>query len=104
MFRRGAINDPELTMIFNTGVQWEADQAKSLLEQAGIPVLMMDHEDSGDYLRILGYGSPFGFDLYVSRANADRARALIEEVFSEDNSVSEEELERIALEAHSDEV
>jgi len=90
-------------MVWNTAAITQAEQAKSLLESEGIPVLLMDREDSGGYLRILGYGSPFGVDIYVSPKNAPRARKLLGEIFSEENSVSEEELERIALETHLDE-
>ena len=104
MFRKGMIDDPQLTPVHNAATITEAEQTKSLLEQAGIPALLMDREDSGAYLRVLGYGSPFGVDVYVSPENADRARQLIGEMFSEDNSVSEEELERLALETTSDEV
>ena len=104
MFRKGSINDPQMAYVFNAATILEAQQAKALLEKEGIPALLMDREDSGGYLRILGCGSPFGVDVYVSPENADRAKKLIEEIFSEENSVTEEELERIALETRSDEV
>ena len=90
--------------VYNAATIMEAEQVKSVLEGEGIPALLMDREDSGGYLRILGCGSPFGVDVYVSPENADRAKKLIEEIFSEENSVTEEELERIALETRSDEV
>ena len=99
MFRKGGLKDPELVLIYNTASKWEADQAKSLLEKEGIPALLMDREDSGAYLRILGYGSPFGVDVYVSLENESRAKQVIAEVFSEDNSVTDEELEELALKA-----
>ena len=97
MFRKGSIQDPELVMIYNTGSKWEADQAKSLLENEGIPALLMDREDSGDYLRVLGFGSPFGVDVYVNRKHAEQAKRLIEEAFSEMEDISEEELAELAM-------
>ena len=97
MFRKGAIQDPEVVMIFNAASKWEADLAKSLLENAGIPAMLMDREDSGDYLRVLGFGSPFGVDVYVNKEYADRAAALLEETFSEMEDVSEEELAQLAM-------
>ena len=104
MFRRDGLNDPKLAKVYNAATVTEAEQAKSLLENVGIPALLMDREDSGAYLRILGYGSPFGVDVYVSPENAERAKRLIEETFSEENSVTEEELEQLAMETDSDEV
>ena len=98
MFRKGSIQDPELTMVYSAADMMEAEHAKSILGNEGIPSLLMDREDSGQYLRILGYGSPFGIDVYVSNENAQRAREILAYIFAEDNSVSEEELEELALE------
>ena len=103
MFRKGGLKDPELVLIYNTASKWEADQAKSLLEKEGIPALLMDREDSGDYLRVLGFGSPFGVDVYVNRSHADRAARLLEEAFSELEDVSEEELAQLAMSAKPEE-
>ena len=99
MFRKGSINDPQIVPVYNAATIMEAEQVKSVLEGEGIPSLLMDREDSGAYLRILGYGSPFGVDVYVSLENESRAKQVIAEVFSEDNSVTEEELEELALKA-----
>ena len=82
MFRKGEIKDPELVKICNTASKWEADQVKNLLEKEGIPALVMDREDSGDYLRVLGFGSPFGVDVYVNSQNAQRAKQLADEMLS----------------------
>ena len=97
MFRRGEKKDPQLVRICNIATKWEADQVKDLLENAGIPALVMDREDSGEYLRVLGVGSPFGVDVYVSSPNADRAKQLVDEVFSEKKDISEEELAELAM-------
>lgn len=97
MFRRGSIQDPQITPVYNAATEWEANLAKDLLEKAGISAMMMDREDSGSYLRILGVGSPFGFDIYVGNENAERAKQLLDEAFSQENALSEEELAEIAL-------
>ena len=64
----------------------------------------MDREDSGAYLRILGLGSPFGMDVYVNRLYEDQAKQLIQEAFSQKEDLSDQELEELAMETHSDEV
>ena len=96
MFRRGSIQDPEITPVYNAASEWEANLAKELLEKAGIRAMTMDREDAGSYLRILGVGSPFGMDIYVRNEDAQRAAQLLEETFSQENALSEEELAEIA--------
>ena len=76
--------------------------AKELLENAQIAAMVMDHEDSGGYLRILGYGTPFGMDVYVNRADADIARKLIKDTLGNVSDLTDEELEEAALEAADD--
>ena len=98
MFRRGSIQDPQITPVYNAASEWEANLAKELLEKAGIRAITMDREDSGGYLRILGVGSPFGMDIYVRNEDAQRAAQLLEETFSQENAMSEEELAQIAEE------
>ncbi len=104
MFRKGTIDDPQIVPVYNAASIADAEQAKILLEQEGIPALLMDREDSGEYLRILGYGSPFGVDVYVSADHAERAKELINEAFSDKEGMDEEELARLALDSASDEV
>ncbi|MBQ6321382.1 MAG: DUF2007 domain-containing protein [Lachnospiraceae bacterium] len=104
MFRKGSIPDPELVMVYNTASKWEADQAESLLANEGIPAMIRDREDSGDYLRVLGFGSPFGMDVYVHRDHAQRAKELLEATFSGKEDISEEELEALALQTEADEL
>jgi len=48
MFRRGNIEDSQIVMIHNAASRLEADQIRELLEKEGIPVLLMDREDSGE--------------------------------------------------------
>jgi len=103
MFRKGSIQDSEVVLVYNTASKWEADQAKSLLENEGIPALLMDREDSGDYLRVLGFGSPFGVDIYVNKNHAQRACELLEEAFSEEEDISEEELAELAMRSEPEE-
>ena len=98
MFRNGPINDETMTLVYNAASKIEADQIKVYLEANGIPALLMDRVDSGQYLRILGYGSPYGMDIYVAPENAGKAEELIKELLSE-TEVPEEELERLALES-----
>ena len=69
---------------------------KKLLEEAGIAALVMDREDSGAYLRIIGLGSPFGMDVYVNRMYEDQAKQLIQEAFSQKEDLSDRELEELA--------
>ena len=97
MFRKGEIKDPELVLVCNMATKWEADQVKSLLENEKIPALVMDREDSGGYLRVLGVGSPFGVDVYVNVAQAERAKQLVDEMLSEKEEISEEELAELAM-------
>ena len=78
--------------------------SEKLLEEAGIAALVMDREDSGAYLRIIGLGSPFGMDVYVNRMYEAQAKQLIKEAFSQKEDLSDQELEELAMETHSDEV
>ena len=104
MFRKGTLQDKDMALVYNTASKWEADMAGKLLDEAGIPALIMDREDSGAYLRILGLGSPFGMDVYVNRLYEEQAKKLLEEAFSEKEDLSEQELEELAMEASSGEV
>ena len=97
MFRREGLKDPELALVYNAASKWEADQAAGILEQADIPALVLDREDSGQYLRVLGLGSPFGVDVYVNAVHAEQARRILDETFSEMENLSEEELAELAL-------
>ena len=99
MFRKGSGSDPELEAVYNTAQKFEAEMVKQVLENNQIPVLLKDREDSGEYLRILGYGSPFGIDILVRKDQAAQARKLLEETFSEEKGITDEELEALAMEA-----
>ena len=104
MFRKGSLQDVDMVLVYNTASKWKADIAKKLLEEAGIAALVMDREDSGAYLRIIGLGSPFGMDVYVNRMYEAQAKQLIKEAFSQKEDLSDQELEELAMETHSDEV
>ena len=104
MFRKGSLQDADMVQVYNTASKWEADIAKKLLEEAGIAALVMDREDSGAYLRIIGLGSPFGMDVYVNRMYEAQAKQLIKEAFSQKEDLSDQELQELAMEMHSDEV
>ena len=104
MFRKGSLQDADMVLVYNSASKWEADIAKKLLEDAGIAALVMDREDSGAYLRIIGLGSPFGMDVYVNRMYEARAKQLIKDAFSQKEDLSDQELEELAMETHSDEV
>ena len=97
MFRKGGIKDPQLFLVCNSATVWEAEQVKGLLEKEGIPALIMDREDSGDYLRVLGFGSPFGVDVYVNSRYAERAGQLVDEMLSENEAITEDELADLAM-------
>ena len=49
-------------------------------------------------------GSPFGMDVYVNRMYEAQAKQLIKEAFSQKEDLSDQELEELAMETHSDEV
>ena len=102
MFRKGSLQDADMVLVYNSASKWEADIAKKLLEEAGIAALVMDREDSGAYLRIIGLGSPFGMDVYVNRMYEAQAKQLIKEAFSQKEDLSDQELEELAMETHSD--
>lgn len=102
MFRKGSLQDDEIALVYNTASKWEADMAKTLLEKAGIDALVMDREDSGAYLRILGLGTPFGIDVYVNRKYEEKARQLIKEALSEKEDLSDEELAEIAMQMENE--
>ena len=102
MFRKGTLQDKDMALVYNTASRWEADMAGKLLEEAGIPALIMDREDSGAYLRILGLGSPFGMDVYVNRMYEEQAKQLIKDAFSQKEDLSDQELEELAMETHAD--
>ena len=104
MFRKGSLQDVDMVLVYNTASKWKADIAKKLLEEAGIAALVMDREDSGAYLRIIGLGSPFGMDVYVNRMYEAQAKQLIKEAFSQKEDLSDQELEELAMETHSNEV
>ena len=104
MFRKGSLQDADMVQVYNTASKWEADIAKKLLEEAGMAALVMDREDSGAYLRIIGLGSPFGMDVYVNRMYEAQAKQLIKEAFSQKEDLSDQELEELAMETYSDEV
>ena len=104
MFRKGSLQDADMALVYNTASEWEADIVKKLLEDAGIAALVMDREDSGAYLRIIGLGTPFGMDVYVNRMYEEQAKQLIKDAFSHKEDLSDQELEELAMETHSDEV
>ncbi len=97
MFRKGSIEDETLELVYNASERYEGEMAREILEQAGIPAVLADREDSGQYLRILGVGSPFGVDVLVRRDQAQRAKQILEEALSEEKGISDEELEALAL-------
>ncbi len=99
MFRKGTIPYPDLTAVHTVNQEYEANLIKERLGQNGIPAFYMDREDSGSYLRIIGLGTPFGIDIYVNKEQADAARKLIDEFLSDEEKLTDEELEEIALEA-----
>lgn len=102
MFRKGTLEDGDLTLVYSTASKWEADMAKTILREAGIEALVMDREDSGAYLRIIGLGTPFGMDLYVNRLYREQAKKLLEEAFSEKEDLTDEELEELAMGAEGE--
>ncbi len=103
MFRKGTIQDPDITAVYNVSQEYEAELIKGMLEKNGIPAYYMDREDSGGYLRIIGMGTPFGLDIYVHKDQADNAKQLIDAFVSRDEDISDEELENIAL-GYEDEI
>ncbi|MCR5790717.1 MAG: DUF2007 domain-containing protein [Lachnospiraceae bacterium] len=87
--------DDDLIKVANVSDMVEAELLKGYLECEGIPCFVKDAYTPGQYLRVLGWGSPFGTDVFVSRDNADQARTIIEE-YSAANELTEEELTEMA--------
>ncbi len=88
--------DDDLIKVANVSDMVEAELLKGYLECKGIPCFVKDAYTPGQYLRVLGWGSPFGTDVFVSRDNADAARTIIEEHCAS-NELTEEELTEMAL-------
>ena len=88
--------DGDLIKVANVSDMVEAELLKGYLECKGIPCFVKDACTPGQYLRVLGWGSPFGTDVFVSRDNADPAKTIIEEYFAA-NELTEEELTEMAL-------
>ena len=88
--------DDGLIKVANVSDMVEAELLKGYLECEGIPCFVKDAYTPGQYLRVLGWGSPFGTDVLVSRDNADSARKIIEDYYTA-NELTEEELAEMAL-------
>ncbi len=102
MFRKGTIKYPDMTAIFTVTHEYEAELIRELLAQNSIPSHCMDREDAGGYLRIIGHGSPFGIDIYVNKDQAETAKKLIQEHMENGESLTDEELEKAAMEAETE--
>jgi len=95
--------DPELITILTVKDKYEADIAAELLSKEGIPCLVRDHEDCGQWLRAVGWGSPFGMDILVGRNLEEKAREVTARFREDyDTLISEEELTELALESTDD--
>ena len=88
--------DGDLIKVANVSDMVEEELLKGYLKDGGIPCFIKDANTPGQYLRVLGWGSPFGVDVFVSRDNADPAKTIIEEYFAA-NELTEEELTEMAL-------
>ncbi|MCR4656696.1 MAG: DUF2007 domain-containing protein [Lachnospiraceae bacterium] len=88
--------DDDLIKVANVSDMVEAELLKGYLESEGISCFLKDAYAPGQYLRVLGWGSPFGTDVFVSRDNADPARRIIDEYYAA-NELTEEELTEMAL-------
>ncbi len=62
----------------------------------GIFCYVKDAYTPGQYLRVPGWGGPFGADVFVLRDNSDPAKTIIEEHYAA-NELTEEELTGMAL-------
>ncbi|HAV00838.1 MAG TPA: hypothetical protein DCW47_06555 [Lachnospiraceae bacterium] len=88
--------DGDLIKVANVSDMVEAELLKGYLKAGGIPCFIKDANTPRQYLRVLGWGSPFGVDVFVSRDNADQAKTIIEEYYAA-NELAEEELTGMAL-------
>ena len=95
--------DDDLIKVANVSDMVEAELLKGYLQCEGIPCYIKDAYTPGQYLRVLGWGSPFGTDVFVSRDNADPARTIIEEYHAA-NELTEEELTEMALNTEIEEL
>ena len=77
-------NSDDLTVVYSLADMLDGQMAKGVLAEEGRPCLLQDAEGSGEILRIVGWGSPFGVNVVVTKENAERARQILTEVFGEE--------------------
>ena len=67
----------ELVTIGSVANMVEAELAKGLLASEEIPCILKDSGSSGEFLRVAGWGSPFGVDVIVAKENEDKAKEAL---------------------------
>ncbi len=92
--------DEDLVAIRTVDEPYQARMLSDLLKKNGICSLMRDRE-AGSWLRTVGWGSPYGIDVFVSKDNESAARQIADTFVLNEESVeiSEEELAAEAMEA-----
>ena len=59
--------DGDLIKVANVSDMVKAELLKGYLKAGGIPCFIKDAYTSGQYLRVPGWGSPLGTDVFVAR-------------------------------------
>ena len=78
------MENSDLVVVYSLADMLDGQMAKGVLAEEGIPCLLQDAEGSGEILRIVGWGSPFGVNVIVTEENAERAHQILSEVFGEE--------------------
>jgi len=87
--------------LYNIREEFKAINAKSLLEDNNIPVLIKS-KGSGEYLKLVQGISFYGFDLYVHREKAEEAKEILESILKDNDETmpldEEDKIEAIKYE------
>ncbi len=91
--------DEQMVKVITLNKDYEAAQAKEILDNNGIKSRIVDR-GGGDFLRISGWGSPFGVDVFVHKDFETEAKKILEAFEPiQEGLISDEELEQEALNA-----
>ena len=92
--------DEDLVAIRTVDEPYKARMLSDLLKKNGICSLMRDRE-AGSWLRTVGWGSPYGIDIFVSKDNEIAARQVADTFIlnEEPVEITDDELAAEAMEA-----
>lgn len=81
------MDNKEFVKLFNVSSRIDKDILVSQLHVAGIETIIKT-PGAGDYLNILGYGSPLGQDIYVTREDYEIAMEIAKDFKTSDYKMS----------------